>query len=691
MPIVPDEPETRRSRIVEDTDFFPGTEGMKDVTAPTPRPLRERMEQVGSAAGLTGVAAVGLPYALQAFPYTRPLGMALRATGPFMRGLSGAVAGGVSETAGQAAELAGATPQVAELARFAPAPGQAAIEGLGVYLGGRLAGPIRYLQRATEPGMRSAETRAAVRALEGGQPQAPETVAGALREAGRAREAAIPGVEAAARVGRERTAGLMGAAEARTGRAQAASAELRSRIGEPRSATDVGQELRTRIVSNKEAELAQRSANYQQDLAARDAAVQARVGAGENITDLPEYKAVVEDLRSKLLIGKQPAERKLTDVTEQGVESALRRIYDSITPRRVQTQVGIDPVGQPIFETREFKPSFQAIDDVRRKMGDLAFGKEVEGYEGITRNIAKDMYEKLSNLQRRFAGDAQDILQSRYEEASTLLSRFQGRAGQRATAVDKFNAEEFATDPARLPTTYFSSPTGVKNLIELTGDRALVEKAAREFASSQIANMNAKQVDDYIRKSDWLRSVPQLQADLARYQAGLARTEQIGARGEQTVTGLRKRMGREGERAAGRIEDIRKEAAMIAGDPRPGERMERLILSAAAPEELRVVGQFISQNPAARQAFPDAVRVTIANRVSPTNMTYEWQQNVRPLLEGSGLVQRSALDAIERDIQRVAQTLEPAKRVPWLQNTVGKLLAIGAQRGVVSASEAMGI
>ena len=130
---------------------------------------------------------------------------------------------------------------------------------------------------------------------------------------------------------------------------------------------------------------------------------------------------------------------------------------------------------------------------------------------------------------------------------------------------------------------------------------------------------------------------------------------------------------------------------MIAGDPRPGERIERLILSAAAPEELRVVGQFISQNPAARQAFPDAVRVTIANRVSPTNMTYEWQQNVRPLLEGSGLVPRASLDAIERDIQRVAQTLDPAKRVTWLQNTVGKLLAIGAQRGTVTAAEAMGI
>jgi hypothetical protein len=172
----------------------------------------------------------------------------------------------------------------------------------------------------------------------------------------------------------------------------------------------------------------------------------------------------------------------------------------------------------------------------------------------------------------------------------------------------------------------------------------------------------------------------------------LAKAESTATRGEATVTGLRKRVAREGELGAARIEEVRKEAAMIAGDPRPGERMERLILSTQAPEELRVVGQYISQNPQAMQAFPNAVRVTIANKVSPSNMVYEWQQNVKPLLEGSGLIPARQLAAIEADIQRVAMTLTPAQRITWLQNTVGKALSLGAGRaGTLTFGEAMGI
>ena len=753
----------QRGRIEFDDAFFPGAGAPSTPAAPSR--TEYDVAGIGKSAGIAGTAATVLPRVLGAVPYApaKALGAALGTAGPFTRAVSGAVAGGGSEAVGQTAELLGATPQVSELARFLPAPLQAAAERGTAYVSGRLGGGLRYLQRLGEPGARSAQTQAAVRQLQGTDIGATETVAGALRQEAAAREAMIPGIESSAtaqqqaaqqaaasagarlpRVGmeatrateqrqaealarRERGAGLLGRVEERTAAGQQVAQELRSRVGQPRSATDIGGELRQRIVSNKEGEIARRSANYQQDLAARDAVVQQRVSAGENITDLPEYKAVIDDLRSKLLIGKQPAERKLADVTEAGVESALRRIYDSVTPRRVQTQIGTDPVGQPIMETREFKPSFQALDEVRRKMGDVAFGKEVEGYEGISRNIAKDMYEKLSDLQRKFAGEAQDVLQSRYEEASTLLSRFKGAAGKRATAVDKYNDAEFVTDPARLPTTYFSSPTGVKNLLELTGDRQLVEKAAREFSATQLANMNANEVSNWIRKSDWLREVPQLQADVARYQAALARAESTAARGAETATGLRRRMAREataaesrigeleagakGERkalrgeiteqtkraeeigkvTANRVEEIRKEAAMIAGDPRPGERMERLILSSQAPAELRVVGQFISQNPQAMQAFPNAVRITIANRVSPTNMLYEWQQNVKPLLEGSGLIPARQLAAIESDIQRVAQTLQPAQRITWLQNTIGKALAIGAGRGGMAFSDAMGI
>jgi hypothetical protein len=645
---------------------------------PKEKTFGERAGAVGTAAGLTGAASVAIPRVLQAIPATKPLGMALSTVSPWLRGISGTLSGGASETAGQVAEMVGAPPALSEGARFATAPAQSAIERGSAFVGGKAGRLLRQIGKASEVDNQSQATKSAIRQLAGKEENAPETISKTLGMAGGTKLGQISDIERMAQDRKNRAAGLMTQAEQRTQQAQSQAAGLNRVVGSPRPATDIGKELRQKIVQNKESEISQRSQNYKEDMAARDSVVAEKESAGQFVINLPEYKEMLDGLRNKLLIGATAQKQPAAQVTEKGVVSAYQNLYDALRMQR--KQVGVTETGEPIFKS--FPPSFQAIDDVRRKMGDVAFGKEVEGYQGISSNIAKDFYSKLSDIQRKFAGDAQDVLQSRYEEASTLLERFKGKGGRRATAIDKYNDQEFATDPSKLPSTYFSTKTGVQDLVAMTGDKALVQKAGREFASSQINGMTSEQVSNWIRKSEWLDELPAVKSDIQRYQIALNKAEQVAKKGKETVSGLRERIGKESKAASESIEKIRKEVEAIQGDPRPGQRMQELILGTKAPEDLRLVGQYIAADPVASKAFPDAVRQIIASKVSPSNMRDTWRLSVRPLLEGSNIVPAATLDAIEQDVVRVSQTLDPAQRITWLQDTIGKVLALGAQRGV---------
>jgi uncharacterized Fe-S center protein len=110
--------------------------------------------------------------------------------------------------------------------------------------------------------------------------------------------------------------------------------------------------------------------------------------------------------------------------------------------------------------------------------------------------------------------------------------------------------------------------------------------------------------------------------------------------------------------------------------------MQSLLLGASAPEELSLVASAIKANPEAMKAMPQVVRTLIANKVSPAKMNYEWRDSIRPLLEQTGVVAAKDLAAIDRDIDTVMRTLNGRDRVTWLQNTVGKLLAVAPSSAV---------
>jgi hypothetical protein len=465
----------------------------------------------------------------------------------------------------------------------------------------------------------------------------------------------------------------------------------RASVGIEREASDVGKTLRDKIMGLFGDIAEKRSAEYKAQKALRDTAVAGKEAAGEFVKNMPEYKALLSNLRDKLLIGAEAQTQKSAPVTEKGVLQAYQNIYDAVSARRVQ--VGVNEEGNPIFKT--FPTSFDALDDVRRRLGDVAFGKEVEGYSAIGADIARTYYGKISEIQSKFAGESHDALQGGYEMASRLLDKFKSRAGKKTTAADRFDPTRFATDPSSLPNTYFSSQQSVKDLLELTGnDRNFVLKEASDFTARQLRDKNATGVKSWINSnSDWLTALPEVRTKVNSYLQTLERAERVAGKTtkagqileakEPTVLGEGKKAVVAGEKA---IEEIRataeKRAKTILGDSNPARRVREIILG-GKPSEWAEVGPILAASTEGKRLITESVQQIMADRASTglTSSIVAFREDVAPSLRAAGLMSDAQLSSLEAQLRAIANSAlgEPAKLTLLQRAIKNALIGVYAQ------------
>lgn len=689
----------------------------------------ERVKELGGATAAGAALGAAAPEmtqfagkALQKFPQTAALGYMLEPAGQALKsrrlaetGL-GAVGGGAADIAGQVAKEAGygvpgqflaqtvagmGTPAIAQMA------GGAVRAGLGKILpGGMAAVPsMADLSVRQVPASKAKLIQQQIQQLRGD----PRLAGVPQEELYKALQLGATDIESLARqqAGGERLLGQYQAreAEAKAGKmstaakrseqlsaaeAQAAK-QARAQVGQEREASDIGQAIRQKIDERFSSQAQARSQAYRQQMAERDAVVAAKEEAGQLVNALPEYKSLVDELRQKLLIGAAAQEQKTAPVTEPGVLRAYQNIYDAVTSRRIQ--VGVNEMGNPIYKT--FPTSFQALDDVRRRLGDVAFGKEVEGYGAIGQKMAERYYGKISELQSKFAGEAHDILQRDYEAASRLLEKFKGKAGKKATALDRLDPSTYATDASSLPSNYFRSRQSVEDLLELSGgDRAFVTKQASDFAARELRDLNAKGVQNWINKnSDWLNTLPEVRTKVEIYQRGLQRGERIVGKSEKavsTLAGREKETLKAGERAlteaekraAGVTAEAEQRVKTILGDAFPARRIEEIILS-GSPKTWQEIGPILASTPNGKQLVAQAVNQIMADRASRGLVTavQVFNQDVGPALRSAGLMSDGQIRALSQQLEQIKNTTvgEPAK-LTMMQNIIkNTLVALTAQ------------
>jgi hypothetical protein len=473
--------------------------------------------------------------------------------------------------------------------------------------------------------------------------------------------------------------------------------------------SQMGRTLRDRILQRFETGSLERSQAYKDQKALRDRAVADKESKGIFVDSTPEYKELVKDLTSKLLIGRQPLTKKTAEVTEPGVESAYRKIYDAITNKRVMIEGSAEDVakyvaelkaagisvrqgtnpktGEPVFY-REYKTSFDAMDDVRRKLGDAAFGKEAEGYEALGQKIAQEYYAKISNLQSKFAGEAHDVLQSEYEIASRLLEKYRTKAGAKATAMDRIDPTQFKADAKSLPGALFNSQQSVADAIALTGDRNLVVQEARNYVARTIANMDAKAAKNWLtskQNSDWLSALPEVRTAANNYVMNLERAEGMAAGAGKVATkkeALERQAGREagkaleiGEKEAGRLvaegekaatkitAEAQKEAASILGTAEPAARVQEIITSGDRTMWDRVAPA-IAASPKGKQVLEQAIRQTMADKAQQGVFGAQrfWQTSLKDSLARTGLMPANKINEISQQLDAIANSALPEQQ-----------------------------
>lgn len=611
----------------------------------------------GVLGGIAGYAApeilTGLGGAARAFPATAPMAPALLGMANIVRGgrgasaAMGAVGGAVGEAAGQAVESMGGGPVAAEGARI----------GGGV-VGGELLPAAKFIVNKilTAPAL-SVESKVwkeMAKAIRDKLDGSPQTLTAQERKFLDERLAELRGPDGKTDAPLERVGSIMGDEGQRlldqSDRQLIAAIQQGETVGKPgafggQQNADIGGRLRDVITTRNEAALAARAKQFKETEAARDLNIANREKAGYFIDRAPEYQELVTYLKSEI------AGPKNSPAIKAGYQKILDEIYNP------------NSTGST---------SFNAVDQTRRQLGDVFRGKPAQGYEGIDSNVARDVYGRISELQKKYAGPAQEKLLDDYHANTEGLQIFSSKMGKKATALDQYRPEQYATDPSTLPGAYFKTRASVQALRDLTGSNKTVAVAALEHMDKELAGKSGPQVREWMTKNrEWLGEVRTVQVLAEKYATRLEAAERSMSNAQTFA-----------KQAAA-------DASLLTRQSLPAQRAVDLIKSGDT-KLWGMVTPAIVQSPQAKTQMVQAVKQVIADQATSKNTIDLYSRNIRPFLERANIASKQELDFISGQLDKIQkmdipdpEKLGMAKRI-LLQST-GTWAASALSRGGVAS------
>lgn len=697
-----------------------------------------------------GVVSLAIPVAGEVIgPALMEAGTAMRA-GRLAATSYGALSGAMSETAGQIVQAKGGTVGQAEAARLVAggfSPSAAAVKGFvskPLGLAWKMAQKLAGMEASTPKAVQAAREGIAAMA-EAGQPQLAHQamLQKGVQENERAANAAADAhmanvyAEAAklARTDPEASARLVEQGKARADKMRADATKLSNvlekasdgkiatanrvlaqaqpelaKVGQSRELSDIGTSLRGAATSQEQAQVAARQEAYQATVAERDATVSAREASGESVDSTAGMQALKKDLETKLGTDSKGFVR----TTDQGVRRGYQQVYDAINRREVIT--GVNPDGTPIKQI--FKTSFEALDHVRRRLGDVVAGQDVEGYAAIGKQAARKMYGQISKIQEEFAGPAQKTLQTEYADATRGLEEFGSKTGKKLTAMDRLGLEH-VTDPKELPKRIFSSRQSVRDARGLIKNDELLNKQASDYATRNLQGHDAKGVAKWARENeDWMREIPGLSKKVKDYGNKLEQIERVNAKLQSRAKSLRGASekvrqegiaGAEAERQATieeatraakgseetqqrvlkqgreRAEEIRAERygpakglkSILEGGEAP-ENIRKLLLE-GKPEQTRLAAQIMAGEKGGTQVLEQSVRQVMRN-MSEGTLRQQWTERILPMLRDGKMIPPERLAALEVDVNRLLKAYKGPDKLSLVQRHIAA--ALGAAPSV---------
>lgn len=464
---------------------------------------------------------------------------------------------------------------------------------------------------------------------------------------------------------------------------------------------DTGSAIQQRInqvVSDEQKAL---NAAYDADKKIADALVTSKESKGVSVTSTPAYKSITDYLDKKLNLGAYENAPFLA-TTEPTLVASLTNIRNSIKGG-VKNAVN----EQGVMTQVKVPPSFDALDQVRRKLGDVYAGKDVEGFKNISREQAQELYGLVRAAQVEYAGGkdgAFDMLLRNYAEDKALLNALKIPTGKKIIAKDLINPEYFTYDPSGLAREFFSTRKKVQDLFNLTKDPAFVEQQASNHVARTVKGMDATKLKDYIEKNDeWISLMPGLRNRLQDHYAAVVRSGSVApktqtlaktlkteikalpetgrveaekvraaaakqaAEAEKTGKKEAKQLMAEGQAKAKELKPVPEKFVALIGPGDPVVQIRKLITEGNT-EKLRRAAPFITSNRQVAEAFKQAVRQELS-QLDPRalaggrNIRGEWETKIRPALETTGLIDAKLAKEVSDRLRTAQLVMEPNQAV----------------------------
>ena len=541
----------------------------------------------------------------------------------------------------------------------------------------------------------------AQRILDEGDAKAKKLIEGALDEANRKMQ-------------------VRGRAQAAGGVAERKPQETLQQIGnasEFESAT--GGRIQQRInqvVSDEQKAL---NAAYEAEKGNVNTLISSKESQGVGVAQTPAYKAITDYLDQKL--GKGAFSKS---AFKQTVEPTLVQSLNNIRNAVGGIRNAVDEAGN-VVEVAGKTPSFQALDEVRRKLGDVFAGKEVEGFKNISKDQAKELYQLIRKAQVEYAGGKDgvfDMMLRNYSEGKDLLNALRIPSGKKIISKDLINPEYFTYDPSGLSREFFSTRKKVQDLMNLTKDPTFVEQQASNHVARVLKDADAKGIKQYIEKNaEWLDLMPNLRARLQNHYSATASAESIVPKTQALSKALKTEVGALPGLRQAEAEKIRKEAARASEEALatgkkeakqimaegkeaagkiqiPNEKFEAIIgkgdtitqirklITEGNTDKLRRASEVIKSDPKVAAAFKEAVKMELSQldprAAGSSAIRSEWEAKMKPALLETGLIDDALAKQISERMRVVQLTMEPNQVSQALifilrQGLAGKIGEIG--------------
>ena len=495
-----------------------------------------------------------------------------------------------------------------------------------------------------------------------------------------------------------------------------AAKQTRLAIGNerPLGNTEIGDELRKAAVKREEKFRTDASDRYEASKDVVNTGVAKLEKAGITIDKNPAYTKLISDLEAEMVPGKN----------SKDVIAGYKKIFDQITG--------------PI--------SYNSIDQSRKLLGDSFGNPNITGYETLSRDIKQDIYARLRDVQVKFAGPKADQMLKDYADSRPELAVFGSKAGQQLTKLDRSALTQFATDPSKMPGYFFKTPTSFQHLIDLVGDKTLATQAGLDHITTELTSKDtsAKVRSWMSTHPEMLNAVPGAKLKVTEYANALESAEksnasvdlgikQLGERqtgfrtaaktratgittgGEMQSNVLATRA--KGIAAAGEAESnalltqasaeakaLTSKAAAEAGavTAESAAAADKIWNRASASPQLNartliengdatqwaLVAPIIQRSPAGKRDIYDALRETLADRLSSGNIkgaTQRFNEVISPAMVKTGLLDASAAQDFAKQLAKIeAQRIPPAEELGrWnrmlLQAIAGHASSIGSR------------